>query len=78
MHFLIWRSPLALALFALTLSPTFAASGTALGVKPSAELESKADTKVLTVGADVFIGDRVIRSSSPTKPNSSSARTRRC
>ncbi|MDC9824067.1 FecR family protein [Devosia sp. ZB163] len=63
MHFLIWRSPLALALFALTLSPTFAASGTALGVKPSAELESKTDTKVLTVGADVFIGDRVITGS---------------
>jgi hypothetical protein len=36
------------------------ASGIALGVRQDARAETKADTKVLQVGADVFIGDRVI------------------
>lgn len=39
---------------------SIAASGTALGVNPAAQDVSKADTRVLTVGADIFIGDRVV------------------
>jgi ferric-dicitrate binding protein FerR (iron transport regulator) len=58
------RSPVAAALFALiaslTASPALAASGTALGVDQSAELQSNATTKVLDVGSDIFIGDKVI------------------
>ena len=39
---------------------TLAAGGTALGVKPAANVQTKTDTKVLTVGSNLFIGDRVI------------------
>lgn len=64
MHKMIWRAPLACALAALGfLSFTgigLGASGKALGVDPAASVETKADTKTLTVGADVFIGDRVV------------------
>lgn len=64
MHKMIWRAPLACALVALgflSLSGSaLAASGKALGVKPAAAVETKSDTKTLTVGADVFIGDRVV------------------
>jgi hypothetical protein len=64
MHKMIWRAPLACALVALGLvsltAPTIAATGKALGVKPAAAVETKADSKVLTVGADIFIGDRVV------------------
>jgi hypothetical protein len=60
----IRRSPVAAALFALiaclSTSPALAASGTALGVDQSAELQTSAATKVLNVGSDIFIGDRVI------------------
>ena len=38
----------------------FAASGTALGVDQGADAKTKAETRVLTVGADIFIGDSVI------------------
>ncbi|CAN7517788.1 FecR family protein [Devosia sp. LjRoot16] len=31
-----------------------------MGVDPAAAVETKADTKTLTVGADIFIGDRVV------------------
>lgn len=51
---------LAFVLTAPLAAPAFAASGTALGVDPDARLEDKAGTKVLVVGADVFIGDRVV------------------
>jgi len=64
MHPLLWRAPLACALAALgfiALSfPSLSATGTALGVKPAAAVETKADSKTLTVGADIFIGDRVV------------------
>lgn len=64
MHKMIWRAPLACALVALGFlslsAPVLAASGKALGVKPAAAVESKTDTRTLTVGADVFIGDRVV------------------
>ena len=57
------RAPLAAALFALIAafpaSPALAASGTALGVSQSAELHNRTTTKVLEVGADIFIGDKV-------------------
>ncbi len=50
-----------LALFSpLFASPALAASGTALGVRQAAALESEAVTKVLTVGADILIRDKVI------------------
>jgi len=61
---MIWRAPLACALVALGFlsfsGSALAASGKALGVKPAAAVETKSDTKTLTVGADVFIGDRVV------------------
>jgi len=64
MHKMIWRAPLACALVALGFlsfsGSALAASGKALGVKPAAAVETKSDTKTLTVGADVFIGDRVV------------------
>ncbi|WP_055048566.1 FecR family protein [Devosia sp. A16] len=64
MHKMIWRAPLACALVALGFlhfsGSVLAASGKALGVKPAAAVETKSDTKTLTVGADVFIGDRVV------------------
>lgn len=37
----------------------WAASGTALGVKPAAEADKGGEVRVLTVGADIFIGDNV-------------------
>jgi hypothetical protein len=40
-------------------SPALAASGTALGVKPQAEAALGGQSRVLVVGADVFIGDLV-------------------
>mgnify|MGYP001201357994 CR=1 FL=1 len=58
------RYPIAkalIALFSLLLaSPALAASGTALGVKQSAALQTGTTTKVLTVGADIQIGDTVV------------------
>lgn len=36
------------------------ASGQAVGVNPQAEAEAKSGTRLLTVGTDVFIGDRVV------------------
>lgn len=58
------RFPIAAALFALiaclSASPALSASGTALGVDPSAELQNKALTRVLTVGSDIQIGDKVV------------------
>lgn len=38
----------------------WAASGTALGVKPDAEADKGGDVRVLTVGSDIFIGDNVV------------------
>lgn len=64
MHRLIWRAPLAAALLALGLfsftTSSNAASGTALGVTPAAAAETEAESRTLTVGADVFIGDRIV------------------
>ncbi|WP_423068451.1 FecR family protein [Devosia sp. CN2-171] len=61
---LIWRAPLAAALIALGLlsftATTQAASGTALGVIPAAAAETEVESRTLTVGADVFIGDRIV------------------
>lgn len=54
------RSLLAFALLAsLAGQPALAASGTALGVRPEAAAETAGSTRVLQVGADIFIGDRV-------------------
>lgn len=36
------------------------ATGQALGVDPQAEAEARGESRVLTVGADIFLGDRVI------------------
>ncbi|MGV3491510.1 MAG: FecR family protein [Devosia sp.] len=48
---------LALAL-ALSSGAAYAsASGTALGLKPYAEADTGGETRVLTVGADIFVGD---------------------
>ena len=47
---------IALGLAAL---PAMAASGTALGVDPQAEADTAGTSRVLTVGADIFIGDKV-------------------
>lgn len=64
MHKMIWRAPLACALAALGLlsisTTSQAASGKALGVRPAATVETESDSKTLTVGADIFIGDRVV------------------
>lgn len=51
-----------LAMAAIMLLPGLAqaASGTALGVDPDASAERSSGTTVLTVGADIFIGDRVV------------------
>ncbi|MHB1103994.1 MAG: FecR family protein [Devosia sp.] len=46
--------------FALTQGLAMAASGRALGVDPNAEAKRKAETHLLTVGSDIFIGDRVV------------------
>ena len=49
------------ALVALSLgSGAMAAGGIALGVRPAATAATGAETRVLQVGADLFIGDRVI------------------
>jgi len=50
-------------IWALTQGAATAASGTALGVDPDAEAERQAETHLLTVGADIFIGDRVVTGS---------------
>ncbi len=47
-------------LMAVTTSPLQAASGTAVGVKPQAEAVTNNEQRVLTVGADIIIGDNVI------------------
>lgn len=47
----------ALLLLLATTFPTLAASGQVLGVKPAAQVEGKS---TLVVGADVFIGDKVV------------------
>lgn len=47
-------------IWAFALGPALAASGTALGVDPAAEAERKAETRLLAIGSDIFIGDRVI------------------
>ncbi|HEV2518677.1 MAG TPA: FecR family protein [Devosia sp.] len=64
MYKMIWRPLLACALVAFALlshaTASIAASGKALGVDPAAAVETKADSKTLTVGADIFIGDRVV------------------
>jgi hypothetical protein len=49
---------LSIALAAIALS-AMAASGTALGVKQQAEADTSGTSRVLTVGADIFIGDKV-------------------
>ncbi len=49
---------LSIALGLATL-PAMAASGTALGVDPQAEVDTAGKSRVLTVGADIFIGDKV-------------------
>ncbi|WP_417307385.1 FecR family protein [Devosia sp.] len=51
-----------LAMAAMMLMPGLAeaASGTALGVDPDATAERSSGNTVLTVGADIFIGDRVV------------------
>ncbi len=54
------RFLLALALLAAISGETaLAASGTALGVRPEASAETGGTSRLLQVGADVFIGDRV-------------------
>jgi hypothetical protein len=56
------RLILNLATIAWTLSAgaALAASGTALGVNPAAEAERQGTSQTLVVGADIFIGDRVV------------------
>jgi hypothetical protein len=46
-------------LAALAGQTALAASGTALGVRPEASAETNGANRVLRVGADIFIGDRV-------------------
>ena len=48
-----------LLLLGFAAQPALAASGTALGVKPQAEADKAGQSRVLTVGADIFIGDEV-------------------
>ncbi len=48
----------------LTQGLAAAATGKALGVDPAAEAKRKAETQQLTVGSDIFIGDRVITGAS--------------
>lgn len=45
---------------AAAVQTALAASGTALGVDPQAEADTAGTSRVLTVGADIFIGDKVI------------------
>lgn len=51
-------------IWALMQGPAMAAPGTALGVNPAAEAKRKAETHVLAVGSDIFIGDRVVTGAS--------------
>ena len=51
-------------LWAMTQGVALAASGKALGVDPAAETRRQADTLRLTVGSDIFIGDRVVTGAS--------------
>lgn len=51
---------LAVTAWALSAGAALAASGTALGVNPAAEAERQGTTETLVVGADIFIGDRVV------------------
>jgi len=46
--------------WALFAGAAMAASGTALGVDPAAQAERRGTTETLVVGADIFIGDRVV------------------
>ena len=48
----------------LLAAPALAASGVALGVDQSATLEGKAGPRILAVGSDVFIGDKVVTDAS--------------
>lgn len=41
-------------------APSIAATGTAVGVNPSATAETKGDVRTLVVGADVNVGDKVV------------------
>jgi hypothetical protein len=51
---------LAILCFTLGATSAFAASGSALGVDPDADAERGNEKITLTVGADLFIGDRVV------------------
>lgn len=51
---------LAITAWALSAGAALAASGTALGVNPAAEAQRQGRSQTLVVGADIFIGDRVI------------------
>ncbi len=51
---------LVLATLALAGAPALAASGKALGVDPAAEARRASEVRVLTVGADVAIGERIV------------------
>ena len=51
---------LVLATLALAGAPALAASGKALGVDPAAEARRASAVRVLTVGADVAIGERIV------------------
>lgn len=61
------RAPISLfvAVFAVLLgAPALAASGVALGVDQNATLEGESGARVLAVGSDVFIGDKVVTDAS--------------
>ena len=51
---------LAASAWCLCAGAAMAASGTALGVDPAAQAERGNQTETLVVGADIFIGDRVV------------------
>jgi hypothetical protein len=59
MHKLL-RALLLLLTVASAATPAVAATGVALGVDTDARAEAGADIRVLAVGSDVFIGDRVV------------------
>jgi ferric-dicitrate binding protein FerR (iron transport regulator) len=48
----------------LLAAPALAASGVALGVDQNATLEGEAGARILAVGSDVFIGDKVVTDAS--------------
>ncbi len=53
------------AVFAMLLSGSaLAASGVAMGVDQNATLEAESGTRVLAVGSDIFIGDKVVTDAS--------------